>query len=187
MGLGNPGQEYKNHRHNIGNRIVDHLAHTWGTEIKNKKARSLILEHEFEGSSIILAKPRTFMNESGRAAQALLSSFQIPVAKLLVVYDELDLPLGTIRMRPYGGTGGHRGMRSIQQAIGSQEFPRMRVGIGRPPGKMDPADYVLQDFTEVERQLLDSICKQAIDCLQVFLLKGIDDAMNQCNQSIEAP
>jgi PTH1 family peptidyl-tRNA hydrolase len=187
VGLGNPGQEYKNNRHNIGHMVVDQLAHTWGGEIKKKQARSFVLEHDFAGMHIILAKPRTFMNESGRAIQSLLASFKVPVEKMFVIYDELDLPLGTIRIRPSGGTGGHRGMRSIQQKIGSQEFPRMRVGIGRPPGKMDPAKFVLQNFSDGESTLLDTICDHAIACLQLYLREGINAAMNHCNQPIDNP
>jgi PTH1 family peptidyl-tRNA hydrolase len=186
VGLGNHGLAYKNNRHNIGYMTVDHLAKTWGETISKTKARSLTLIHQIDGTRVILAKPQTFMNDSGRAVEELLRYYKIPLEHMLVVYDELDLPLGSIRLRPFGGTGGHRGMRSIQNTIRSQEFPRMRIGIDRPPGRMDPADYVLQDFSPEEQETVLDAIERAVECLKVYLRQGIEEAMNSCNTSPEA-
>lgn len=187
IGLGNHGARYKNNRHNIGFMIVDQLAVSWGLSIAKKQSRAKVVTHKVFDSQVILAKPQTFMNESGRAVQALLSYYKITPVQMIVLFDDLDLPLGTIRMRPFGGTGGHRGMRSIQNAIQSQDYPRMRVGIGRPSGRMDPAAYVLQDFSHNERDLVETTIDRAVDCLQRYLEHGIEDAMNMCNTSVEIP
>jgi PTH1 family peptidyl-tRNA hydrolase len=186
LGLGNHGHAYRNNRHNIGFMVVDHLAKTWGETILKAQARSLTLIHHADDARVLLAKPQTFMNESGRAVEALLRYYKIPPERMLVIYDELDLPLGSIRVRPFGGTGGHRGMRSIQNTIRSQDFPRMRIGIDRPPGRMDPADYVLQDFNPEERETVLDTIERAVECLKVYLNQGIDQAMNSCNTPPEA-
>jgi PTH1 family peptidyl-tRNA hydrolase len=186
VGLGNHGQAYRNNRHNIGFMVVDHLAKTWGETISKAQARSLTLVYHTHDARVLLAKPQTYMNESGRAVEALLRYYKIPSERMFVVYDELDLPLGSIRVRPFGGTGGHRGMRSIQNTIHSQDFPRMRIGIDRPPGRMDPADYVLQDFNPEERQIVQDTIERAVECLKVYLNQGIEQAMNSCNNSPEA-
>jgi PTH1 family peptidyl-tRNA hydrolase len=187
VGLGNHGLAYKNNRHNIGYMVVDHLAELWGESITKAQARSLTLVHHVDEVKVILAKPQTYMNESGRAVDSLLRYYKIPSKRMLVVYDELDLPLGSIRMRPSGGTGGHRGMRSIQNVIRSQDFPRMRIGIDRPPGRMDPADYVLQDFNAEEHETVMDTIERAVMCLKVYLDQGIEQAMNSCNIPPEAP
>ena len=187
IGLGNHGNRYKNNRHNIGFMVVDLLAEQWGETITKKQARSVLTSHMIGSSKIILAKPQTYMNESGRAVQALLNYYKITPDRMIVIFDDLDLPLGTIRMRPFGGTGGHRGMRSIQKIIHTQDYPRMRVGIGRPPGRMDPAAYVLQDFTQDEYEALQSTLSRSVDCLTHFLEHGLEEAMNSCNPSTQAP
>jgi PTH1 family peptidyl-tRNA hydrolase len=134
------------------------------------------------GHDVILAKPQTYMNESGRAVAALMRFYGVDLDRLLVVYDDLDLPLGTLRMRPEGGTGGHKGMSSIIQHLGgSQSFPRLRIGIGRPPGRMDPAAYVLQDFSVDELLLFGEVLSRAVSTIQLWLDAGIDAAMNTCN------
>lgn len=187
IGLGNHGNRYRNNRHNIGFMAVDRLAQSWGLSITKKQSRSLIASHKLGEQRIILAKPQTFMNESGRSAQALLSYHKISPERMMIIFDDLDLPLGTIRMRPSGGTGGHRGMRSIQGLIRSQEYPRMRLGIGRPPGRMDPADYVLQDFGMDELEILSPTLDRAVECLLRYIEDGIEEAMNGCNSVIQAP
>ena len=181
IGLGNPGNKYRNNRHNIGFMIVDHLAERWRGSITKGQAKSLTMIHHLHDSRVILAKPQKFMNESGRSVAALLKFYKIPLERLIVIYDELDLPLGTIRMRPEGGTGGHRGMLSIQNEIHSQAYARMRVGIDRPPGRMDPAHYVLQDFGPDELPIIEIILDRSVKCLQYFIDQGIDQAMNTCN------
>ena len=186
LGLGNHEARYKNNRHNIGFMIVDHLAARWDMAITKKQSRSLLVTTTFQDKKVIVAKPKTFMNQSGRAAQAILSYYKLVPSRMMVIFDDLDLPLGVIRMRPSGGTGGHRGMRSIQNTLKTQEYPRMRVGIGRPRGRMDPADYVLQDFSNDELEIVEQSIDRAVDCLIVFLEHGIEDAMNSCNQAAQA-
>lgn len=133
---------------------------------------------------VVLAQPRTFMNKSGHAVSALARFYGVPPEKLLVVYDDLDLPPGTTRMRPSGGSGGHRGMRSIIRELGSQDFPRLRIGIGRPPGRMDPADYVLQDFSAEEEPLLEEALAQAVAAIETWLGEGVEVAMTRYNRSV---
>ncbi len=184
IGLGNPGQKYRRNRHNIGQMAVNRLASRWGGALTKKQAKSLTMSHDLNGTNIILATPKTFMNESGRAVSALVQLYKIPFDHLLVVYDDLDLPLGAVRIRPEGGTGGHRGMRSIQQFIHSQAYPRMRLGIGRPPGRMDPADYVLQNFNQEEMHVVNQVLDHAIQCLELFIHQGIEAAMNLGNNLV---
>lgn len=181
IGLGNPGMKYQNHRHNIGFMVVDYVAKEWGGAITKGQAKSLTMTHHLGDVRVVLAKPQKFMNESGRSVAALHKFYKIPLNRMIVIYDELDLPLGTIRMRPEGGTGGHRGMRSIQNEVHSQAYPRMRVGISRPPGRMDPAHYVLKDFSEDEIHIVTNILERSVTCLEHFIDRGIEDAMNTCN------
>jgi PTH1 family peptidyl-tRNA hydrolase len=137
---------------------------------------------QIAGQPVILAKPQTYMNESGRAVGSLARFYKVPMEQILVIYDELDLPQGSVRVRPSGGSGGHRGMRSIIQHLGGQEFARIRVGIGRPPGRMDPADYVLQDFAPDERDLMQEIYDWVADAVVCWLAEGIDLAMTNFNR-----
>jgi PTH1 family peptidyl-tRNA hydrolase len=187
IGLGNHGNRYKNNRHNIGFMVVDLLAEQWGETITKKQARSVLTSHRISGSQVILAKPQTYMNESGRAVQALIDYYKVTPERMIVIFDDLDLPLGTLRIRPFGGTGGHRGMRSIQNKIHTQEYPRMRVGISRPPGRMDPAEYVLQDFEQDELENLQGTLNRAVGCLIHFLEHGLEEAMNSCNSPAQVP
>jgi PTH1 family peptidyl-tRNA hydrolase len=187
IGLGNHGNRYKNNRHNIGFMVVDLLAEQWGETITKKQARSVLTSHRISGSQVILAKPQTYMNESGRAVQALIDYYKVTPERMIVIFDDLDLPLGTLRIRPFGGTGGHRGMRSIQNKIHTQEYPRMRVGISRPPGRMDPAEYVLQDFKQDELENLQGTLNRAVGCLIHFLEHGLEEAMKSCNSPAQVP
>jgi PTH1 family peptidyl-tRNA hydrolase len=182
-GLGNPGSEYADNRHNAGFRCVERLASAHQLSFdRRQKGASLCLSTMLE-RSVVLAKPRSFMNRSGRAVAGLARFYRIPLDRILVVYDDLDLPLGTMRMRLSGGSGGHRGMRSVIQQLGSRDFPRLRIGIGRPPGRMDPADYVLQDFSAEERPLVEKVLDQAVAAIETWLSDGIDEAMNLSNRS----
>lgn len=138
------------------------------------------------GRTIILARPRTFMNESGKAVRPLVDSRGIPLDRLLVVHDDMDLPLGTLRLRPKGGSAGHRGVQSIIDALGSDAFPRLRIGIGRPPEDVDPADYVLQDFTAEEEAVLEEVLSRAVAAIEVWLSDGIATAMDRFNQRPQA-
>ena len=180
-GLGNPGPQYAANRHNIGFRCLDRLAAEHGLTFDRRQKRALTARGVIAGREVLLVKPQTFMNESGRAVVPLARFYKVPPARLLVVYDDLDLPPGTLRLRPSGGSGGHRGMRSIIAQLGSQEFPRLRIGIGRPPGRMDPAAYVLQDFAPEEWPLMEETLARAIAAIEVWLTEGLDAAMSRYN------
>jgi PTH1 family peptidyl-tRNA hydrolase len=185
-GLGNPGAKYAANRHNAGFMCLDRLAAVHGLAFSRTQKQALVALGSVAGHDVILAKPQTYMNESGRAVAALVRFYGVALDRLLVVYDDLDLPLGTLRMRPEGGTGGHKGMTSVIQHLGgSQSFPRLRIGIGRPPGRMDPAAYVLQDFPGDELLLFGEVLGRAVDTIQLWLDEGIDAAMNACNAPSE--
>lgn len=181
VGLGNPGKEHRSNRHNIGFMLLDVMAQEYHCAFSRRKSKSLVTDFTLDGSKIILAKPQTFMNLSGRAVAPLLRFFRIPTERLLVAYDELDLPLGMLRMRPGGGSGGHRGMSSIIHELGTQDFPRLRLGIDRPPGRMDPADYVLQNFRAEDQELILDQLRRACECVSMFIQEGIQAAMTCCN------
>jgi len=180
-GLGNPGRRYRLSRHNIGFKIIDAFAEQHGERLLRVQNQALVAIFHHPAGKIILVKPQTMMNNSGRAVAALARFYQIPFDNLLVVFDDLDLPAGKLRLRPQGGSGGHRGMRSIIELLGSQDFPRLRVGIGRPPGNMDPADYVLQRFSPAEEDLLPILLGDATDAIEMFLAEGIEAAMTRYN------
>lgn len=184
VGLGNPGSEYRQNRHNVGFMVVDVLAEKADIPIRRVSFRALIGKGTLEGEPVILAKPQTFMNKSGEAVAPLLRFYKIPVERLLVIHDDLDLPVGTLRLRPSGGTGGQRGMESLVAKLGTREFARLRVGIGRPPGRMDPSDYVLHDFDQPEKEMLPEIFHHAVQAVHMFLNKGIEQAMNEFNGSV---
>lgn len=183
VGLGNPGPEYADNRHNVGFRCVERLASKHHLSFNRRQKNALIAPGTIGQQSVILAKPRTFMNRSGYPVAALANFYRVSLDCLLVVYDDLDLPLGTTRMRPSGGAGGHRGVRSVIRQLGSGEFPRLRIGIDRPPGRMDPADYVLQDFSAAEEPLVDDALAQAVSAIETWLDEGIDEAMSRYNRS----
>jgi PTH1 family peptidyl-tRNA hydrolase len=182
-GLGNPGPEYADNRHNVGFRCLDRLAETHRLAFRRRQKRARVASGRIEGHRVVLAKPQTFMNKSGESVARLAQFYKVDLERLLVVYDDLDLPPGTIRLRPSGGSGGHRGVRSIIRQLGSQDFPRLRIGIGRPPGRMDPADYVLQDVSGDEAILLDRVLDRAVDAIEIWLDEGIRQAMDEHNQS----
>ncbi|MEJ2012468.1 MAG: aminoacyl-tRNA hydrolase [Anaerolineales bacterium] len=181
VGLGNPGRRFKDNRHNIGFDLVDKLAERWRLKFSRVQSDALICDTLRGGKKIILAKPQTWMNSSGRAVTALLRFYKVEFANLIVAYDDLDLPSGMIRIRPAGGSGGHKGMESIIQHLGSNEFPRFRLGIGRPPGKMDPADYVLQDFNQREQEDIEFALQRSVECIELLLDEGLQASMTQCN------
>ncbi len=139
------------------------------------------------GRRVILAQPQTFMNESGQAVVPLARFYQISPERMLIVYDELDLPLGTVRVRSEGGSGGHKGMRSIIEQLGGQDFARLRLGIGRPPGRMDPAAYVLQDFSADEQPLVEQMLERAVAAIETWLAEGIEMAMSRHNGGASCP
>lgn len=183
VGLGNPGKEYASHRHNAGFRVVDALARSHGLFFRRRRGvKATVAEGSIQGRRAILAKPQTFMNASGQAVGSLSRTFRVKPQQILVVYDDLDLPLGRLRLRAEGSSGGHKGMKSIIDSLGTQDFPRLRVGIGRPPGAMDPMDYVLQPFDRGERLLVAQTLNEAVATIECWLAEGIVAAMDQFNR-----
>lgn len=184
VGLGNPGPQYRYNRHNIGFMLADRLAERLGVKFSRLESKALVTKGEHQGRRIVLAKPQTFMNLSGQAVGALVRFYKVPLSNLLIAYDDVDLPLGTLRLRPGGGSGGQKGMASIIERLGTQEFPRLRLGIGRPPGRMEAADYVLQDFSAGEKELLGPVLDRAAEAALVFVVEGLEAAMNRYNGAV---
>ena len=181
VGLGNPGNKYAENRHNIGFRLVDRVAGTSGVRVARKKRfHAEVGEGRIGAHRVVLAKPLTFMNDSGRAVQAIRHWYKVPTQHILVIYDDLDLPLGRIRLRQGGSSGGHNGMRSTITALGSDGFARLRVGIGRPT-RGDPIDYVLSDFTRDEEPVVGRLCDRVDEIVLRYLDDGIKAAMNEYN------
>ena len=185
VGLGNPGREYRDTRHNIGFMVIDKLCAVLGASINKVQAKALIGSGMLEGRKIILAKPQTFMNLSGQAVGGLLRFYKVPVEQLIIAHDDLDLPLGTVRIRPGGGSAGQKGIASTIQQLGTQNFARLRLGIGRPPGQMDPSAYVLQRFSAGEQDDLTLVLDRAAAAVRTFVKEGLDAAMNQHNGSVQ--
>jgi PTH1 family peptidyl-tRNA hydrolase len=186
VGLGNPGPEYAQSRHNVGFQVVDLLAERHDLEFDRfqKRARLAIGRVRTPAGSeqrVLVAKPMTYMNASGEAVAPLAAFYKIAPADVLVVFDDLDLPVGRIRLRPGGGSGGQKGMQSIIKHLGSETFPRLRVGIGRPPGQMDPAAYVLRPFSTEQEVEMTFVRMTAADAIEAWLAFGIEAAMNQFN------
>lgn len=181
VGLGNPGRRYASNRHNIGFQCLGRLAQAWGLSFSRRKHNALLAVGEVAGVKVILAKPQTFMNLSGQAVGRLARFYKLPPEDILVIYDDLDLPLGTIRMRPKGGYGGHKGMKSIIEHLSTQGFPRLRVGIGRP-AHGDPVDYVLSDFTPDERIAVEEVYERVVSAVELWVAEGIEAAMNRYNK-----
>jgi len=185
VGLGNPGREYQNNRHNAGFMLIQLCAAELGEKFRRMEARALIIKTNWEGKAVILAKPQTYMNDSGKSVAALMQFYKIPLSQLLVAYDDIDLPLGTLRIRPSGGTGGHKGMHSIVSSLSTNAFARLRLGVGRPPGQKQAADYVLQNFSSQEQEPLEFMLKRGVAAIRTFLTLGIEAAMNEFNTSGE--
>ncbi|MCA9976396.1 MAG: aminoacyl-tRNA hydrolase [Anaerolineales bacterium] len=183
VGLGNTGRKYQRNRHNIGFMIVDRLAALHGIDVNRVQNKTLVGNGRIANQSVILAKPQTMMNLSGDAVGPIANYYNIPPANVLVIYDELDLPLGTIRLREKGGAGGHNGMKSIINHLGN-DFPRLRLGIGRPPGRMPPAAYVLQDFGKEDEPVVVELIDTAVKAVAAFLTDGINLAMSKYNKNI---
>jgi len=182
VGLGNIGREHRNNRHNVGFMTLDRLVERHKLMgFTKKQGKALITTGLVANVPVILAKPQTYMNLSGGAVSALLHFYDLPLERLLVCFDELDLPVGTIRIRPEGGSAGQNGMTSIIQHLGTESFPRLRIGIGRPPGRMDAAAYVLQDFRGDDLEIMKVTLDRAADAVEVFLSEGIVAAMNRFN------
>ncbi len=186
IGLGNPGREYRDNRHNVGFMLIDHLIIRLDARGMKMQSKAIVTSAAYQDHKLILAKPQTYMNLSGQSAQGLLHFYKLPIENMLVAHDDLDIPFGTIRIRPGGGPGGQRGMASTIEQLGTKDFPRLRIGIGRPPGRMDPADYVLQNFSRDEMKILSDIVERAADAALTFVMDGLNKAMNKYNGSIES-
>jgi peptidyl-tRNA hydrolase, PTH1 family len=178
VGLGNPGQQYAGNRHNVGFGVADVLAERAGARFKRDRSRAQLATGRLTGVPVILAKPMTFMNASGRPVAALRTFYKLPGDRIVVVHDELDLPFDDIRLKLGGGDNGHNGLRSVTAALGSRDYYRIRLGIGRPPGRMDPADFVLRDFSAAERPLLPDILNRSADAAELLLERGLTAAQN---------
>lgn len=179
VGLGNPGPDYERTRHNVGFLVADVLAERVGDRFSaHKKSGSDLVQARLDGRQVLLAKPRSYMNLSGRPVAALAKFFSVQPADIVVIHDELDLPFGTLRLKLGGGEGGHNGLRSISQALTTKDYLRVRLGIGRPPGRQDPADYVLKPFATTERKELPVLLEEAADAVELLLRAGLESAQN---------
>ena len=179
VGLGNPGPLYAGNRHNVGYLVADLLAGKMGGRFRSSRARADVLEGRLAGHRVVLAKPRSYMNESGGAVAGVRSFFKVGLDRLVAVHDELDIPFGAIRLKCGGGEGGHNGLRSLSRSLGSRDYLRVRIGVGRPPGRQDPADYVLEDFNRRERTELPLIVDRAADAVEALLALGLEAAQNR--------
>lgn len=179
VGLGNPGPRYETTRHNVGFLVADILAERIGSGFKvHKKSGAEVTTGRLGGRSVVLAKPRTYMNESGRHVGPLAKFYSVAPADVVVLHDELDIDFGRIRLKFGGGEGGHNGVRSIASALGTKDFQRVRIGVGRPPGRQDPAAFVLENFNSKERPELGTILEQAADATELLLQHGVEAAQN---------
>lgn len=188
VGLGNPGREYRGTRHNVGFMLLDRLAVKLNVRFTRLQSRALVagatvvLTEGYTGErKVILAKPQTFMNLSGQSVQGLIHFYKLPLNNLLVAHDDLDLPPGTIRIRPDGGSAGQKGMASILERLGTDDFPRLRLGIGHPPGQMQAPDYVLQAFSDADLTVISETLDRAVEAVLTFIDEGLDAAMNKFN------
>jgi PTH1 family peptidyl-tRNA hydrolase len=190
VGLGNPGPRYAGNRHNVGAMVVEELARRASARLSPHKARAAVatlrigmLPGGAPGPAAVVAVPSAYMNESGGPVKALMRFFSVAPERLLVLHDELDLPAGTVRLKLGGGEGGHNGLRSISTALGTKQYLRVRVGIGRPPGRMDPADFVLRDFGPSERKELPFLLGDAADAVELLVVEGL----LQAQQRVHSP
>lgn len=179
VGLGNPGPNYAKTRHNLGFMVADLLAERIGSGFKvHKKSGAEATTGRLGNRAVVLAKPRVYMNESGRQVGPLAKFYSVAPADIVVLHDELDIDFGRIRLKLGGGEGGHNGLRSVAASLGTKEFQRVRIGVGRPPGRKDPAAYVLENFSAVERPEVPTICEQAADAVELLLAQGLEAAQN---------
>ncbi|MEZ0358364.1 aminoacyl-tRNA hydrolase [Mycobacterium sp. SA01] len=180
VGLGNPGPQYAKTRHNLGFMVADVLAGRIGAQFKvHKRSGAEVVTGRLAHRPVVLAKPRTYMNESGRQVGPLAKFYSVMPADIIVIHDELDIDFGRIRLKLGGGEGGHNGLRSVANALGTKNFHRVRIGVGRPPGRKDPAAYVLEPFTAAERTEVPAICEQAADATELLIEAGLETAQNQ--------
>lgn len=184
VGLGNPGERYAATRHNIGAMVLDHLVSAAGDRWKSqRKTRCDVAETRWAGRQVILARPHSYMNESGGPVSALAGFYGVPAEGIVVLHDELDLPFGALRIKAGGGDNGHNGLKSIRRSIGSGDTVRVRIGVGRPPGRQDPADFVLRPFSSTERTELPELIGRAADATECAVTEGVTVAQNRFNAS----
>jgi peptidyl-tRNA hydrolase, PTH1 family len=184
VGLGNPGREYAGNRHNAGFLVADLLVGRIGARFsRHRKAVAEVAEGRLgvgvDAPRLVLTKPMTYMNLSGGPVAGLAQFYRVPTDQIIAVHDELDIPYGQLRLKIGGGEGGHNGLRSMSRSLGTKDYVRVRFGIGRPPGRQDPADYVLSDFSSVERKELDFLVDRAADAVEMVMLRGLEAAQNQ--------
>lgn len=183
VGLGNPGREYTDNRHNIGFMAADALAGAYDTQLSRVKNKALLGDFRLGDDKVVIVKPQTYMNASGDSVGPLANFYKLEPANVIVIYDEIDLPFGTVRIREKGGSGGHNGMKSIINHLGN-EFPRIRLGIGRPPGKMPVHAYVLQDFNAQEYETVGDMLDTAVRAVETYIQDGITLAMSRYNGKV---
>ncbi len=183
VGLGNPGRDYRETRHNIGFMTIDAYAALHEIKLNKVQNKAITGSGRVADARVILVKPQTFMNLSGQAVASLVRYYKIPLEHLIVTHDDVDLPFTTIRMRPGGGSAGQKGIASIIKMVGTQDFARLRMGIGRPPGQMDAADYVLQTFSRSENDQLPAFLQRSVEALDCYITDGLETAMNRFNSS----
>jgi PTH1 family peptidyl-tRNA hydrolase len=181
VGLGNPGARYDNTRHNIGRDAIVRVASAHGSRLDQVKHNALFTTVSIRAQRVLLATPTTYMNESGRAVAPLARFYRVPHEALVLLYDDIDLPLGALRIRASGGAGGHNGASSVLKALGTQDVPRIRIGVGRPPPQWDPADYVLARFAADERAAADGATADAAAAVEAIARDGLPSAMNAYN------
>jgi len=187
IGLGNPGKTYAHNRHNVGFQCLNYFARLHSIRFDRRQCQARVGIGKVSGEKLLLARPGTFMNLSGKSVACLVRKYNVPASDLLVIYDDLDLPLGKIRLRQSGSSGGHKGMNSIISALGSEDFPRIRVGIGRPQAEKQPVsedrivNYVLNDFSSQEEAIIKPVIAKVAEAIECFLTQGIDAAMNKFN------
>lgn len=181
VGLGNPGREYEDTRHNVGFRAIDCISESYGINVNRLKHKALIGEGSIGDKKVVLAKPQTFMNSSGESVREIINWYKIPFSNCVLIYDDVDIDLGKIRVRAKGSAGTHNGMRSVVYQIQSDEFPRVRIGIGKPPERMDIVDFVLGRFLEGEKKIIGESIANAAKAAAAIVEYGVDKAMNLYN------
>lgn len=184
VGLGNPGKQYAGSRHNLGYQVVEALSRRLQAGKPAQKHRALFASAEYHAKQVILAQPLTYMNRSGLAVIELMHNYHINPSEMLIIYDDLDLPPGFIRLRQKGGSAGHRGIQSIIETLGTADFPRMRIGVGKPKPFMEGADYVLQPVVQPDLDLITEALERAVEAVLLFISDGLEAAMNTYNQGL---
>lgn len=180
VGLGNPGRKYKDTRHNAGFMVIDRVADKYNIQLRKEERKALVAKERIKGEKVILAKPQTFMNKSGVSVQQLADYYNLDTADILIIYDDLDLDVGQLKIKPQGGHGGHNGIRSVINLLGSKNFARVRIGIGRPEYR-SVKDYVLSKFSSEEEEEIDQVLRSGVKAVEYFLDSNLDQAMNKYN------